>query len=142
MSLVDVRNGFAGGCDADVAVEDALGRDAADGRVGGGEGAAMEALATLGLRAGARSGVRGAAGATDWRLVWLGALEVAGGEVTLAGRVDVDAGLGATTLEGRGLGAGAFGFGAAAAAFGAGCEMIRRISVSFTNSPCWGGQSK
>lgn len=132
-----------GGCDADVAVEDALGRDATDGRVGGGEGAAVEALATLGLRAGARSGVRGAAGATDWRLVWLGALEVAGGEVTLAARVDVDAGLGVTTLDGRVLGAGAFGFGAAAAAaFGAGCEMIRRMSVSFTNSPCCGGQSK
>ena len=135
LSLVDVRNGLVGGCDADVAVDDALGRDAADGRVGGGEGAAVDALATLGLRAGARSGVRGgAAGATDWRLAWLGALEVAGGEVTLAGLVDVDAGLGATTLEGRDLGAGALGFGAAA--FGAGCEMIRRTSVSLTNSPC------
>lgn len=138
---MDVRNGFAGGCDADVAVEDALGRDATDGRVGGGEGAAVDALATLGLRAGARSGVRGgAAGATDWRLAWLDALEVAGGEVTLAGRVDVDAGRGATTLEGRDLGGGALGFGAAA--FGAGWEMIRRTSVSFTNSPCCGGQSK
>lgn len=128
------------GCEADVVVEDALGRDVADGRVGGGESAAVDAFATLGLRAGARSGVRGAAGATDWRLVWLGALEVAGGEVTLAGRVDVDAGLGATTLEGRGLGAGALGFGAAV--FGAGCERMWRMSVSFTNNPCWGGQSK
>jgi hypothetical protein len=130
------------GCNADVVVEDALGRDATDGRAGGGEGAAVDALATLGLRAGARSGVRGAAGATDCRFVWLAALEVAGGEVTLAGRVDVDvdAGRGAATLEGRDLGAGAFGFGAAA--FGAGCEMIWRMSVSFTKSPCWGGQSK
>lgn len=121
-------------------MEVVLGLDVTGGREGGGEGAAVDALATLALRAGARSGVRGATGATDWRLIWLDALEVAGGEMTLAGRVDVDAGLGATTLEGRDLGAGALGFGAAT--FGAGCEMIRRMSVSFTKSPCRGGQSK
>lgn len=110
-----------------------LGLEVTDGRVGGGDGAAVEALATLGLRVGARSGVRGAAGATDWRFVWLGAFGAAGGEVTLAGLVD--AGLGAATLEGRDLGAdaGAFGFGAAA--FGAGCEMMRSMSVSFTKRP-------
>ena len=120
LSRVDVLKGFCG-CDADV-TDDALGLEVTDGRVGGGEGAAVDALATLGLRTGPRSGVRGAAGATDWRFVWLDAFEAAGGEVTLAGRVD--AGLGATTLEGRdrGAGAGALGFGAAA--FGTGCDSI------------------
>ena len=54
-----------------------LGLDVVDGRVGGGEGAAVDALATLGLRVGARSGVRGAAGATDRRLAWPGAFEAA-----------------------------------------------------------------
>lgn len=137
LSRVDVLNGFVG-CDVDVVAEDALGLDVTDGRVGGGDGAMVAALATLGLRAGVRNGVRGAAGATDWRFVWLGALAVAGGEVILAGRADVDVGRGATTLEGRGLGAGAGTLGLGAAAFGAGCEMIRSMSVSFTKSPCWG----
>lgn len=67
LSLVDVLNAFCGW--AVELAEDALGLDVTDGRVGGGEGAAVEALATLGLRAGPRSGVRGAAGATDWRFV-------------------------------------------------------------------------
>lgn len=118
-----------------------LGLDVVDGRVGGGEGAAVDALATLGLRVGARSGVRGAAGATDRRLAWPGAFEAAaaaaGGEVTLEAR-DV-AGLDATTLEGRGFAAGAgfLGLGAAAGfGAGAGCEMICRMSVSLTKRPC------
>lgn len=63
LSLVDVLKGFCG-CVADV-TDDVLGFEVTDGRVGGGEGATVDALATLGLRAGARSGVRGAAGATD-----------------------------------------------------------------------------
>lgn len=112
-----------------------LGLEVVVGRVGGGEGAAVDVLATLGLRVGARSGVRGAAGATDRRLAWPGAFEAAGGEVTLEAR-DV-AGLDATTLEGRGFAAGAgfLGLGAAAG-FGAGCEMICRMSVSLTKRPC------
>lgn len=63
---MDVFNGF---CDCDVEVtDDVLGLEVTEGRVGGGEGAAVEALAMLGLRTGARSGVRGAV-ATDWRFV-------------------------------------------------------------------------
>lgn len=132
LSLVDVFNGFCG-CDVEV-TDDVLGLEVTEGRVGGGEGAAVEVLATLGLRTGARSGVRGAAVVTDWRFVWPGALEVAGGEVTLAGLVD--AGLGATTLGGRDLGAGAAVLGLGAVAFGAGCVRICRISDSFTKRPC------
>ena len=63
LSLVEVLSGFCG-CDTDE-TDDVLGFETTEGRVGGGEGATVEALATLGLRVGARSGVRGATGATD-----------------------------------------------------------------------------
>lgn len=54
--------------------------------------------------------------------------------MTLGGLVD--AGLGATTLEGRDLGAGAVVLGLGAVALGAGCVRICRISDSFTKRPC------